>query len=95
MAQDKITFRTDSEDKKNFEAFVSSLGLTTSSALNMIIKNSLREKRLPVTLSLAPSMPYDEREELTSLLQERIAYAKRPDAVRITNEALAQKLGLL
>ena len=95
MSQEKISFRTDSEDKREFEEFVSSLGLTTSSALNLVIKSALREKRLPVTLSLAPQMPPAEREEVTAILLERHKYSRSKDAVRISNEEIGKKLGVL
>ena len=47
MALSTLTARVDEKDKLNFDAFCSSVGLTTSAAINMYIKAVLRERRIP------------------------------------------------
>ena len=45
-----ITIRLDSDDKKNFELFCESIGITPSIAINMFIKATLREGKIPFEL---------------------------------------------
>ena len=47
MALSTLTARVDEKDKLNFDAFCSSVGLTTSAAINMYVKAVLRERRIP------------------------------------------------
>lgn len=47
MALSTLTARVDKEDKVRFDAFCSSVGLTSSSAINMYVKAVLRENRIP------------------------------------------------
>lgn len=45
-----LTRRVDSDDKKAFEDFCSSVGLTASAALNMFVKATLREGQIPFAI---------------------------------------------
>ena len=45
-----LTARVDKNDKIDFDAFCSSVGLTSSAAINMFSKTVLREKRCPIFL---------------------------------------------
>ena len=47
MALSTLTARVDEKDKLNFDAFCSSVGLTTSADINMYVKAVLRERRIP------------------------------------------------
>ena len=47
MALSTITARVDELDKINFDSFCSSVGLTSSAAINIYVKTVLREKRIP------------------------------------------------
>ena len=49
-----ITARVDSEDKKQFDAFCKSVGLTSSSAINMFIKATIREGEIPFRIKTDP-----------------------------------------
>ena len=49
-----ITTRVDSEDKALFDAFCESVGLSTSAAINMFIKATLREKEIPFKIKADP-----------------------------------------
>ena len=42
-----VNVRVDSEDKKQFEEFCNSVGMNVSTAINMFIKNVIKERRLP------------------------------------------------
>lgn len=47
-----IYFKTDKHTKKSFSNLCSELGLSVSTALDMILKSSVRNKEIPVELSL-------------------------------------------
>ena len=49
-----ITTRVDSEDKALFDSFCESVGLSTSAAINMFIKATLREKEIPFKIKADP-----------------------------------------
>ena len=53
MSLSTITARVDSTDKTNFDAFCNSVGLTTSSAVNLFVKAVLREGRIPFEIRQA------------------------------------------
>ena len=47
MALTTLTARVDESDKSAFDLFCSSVGLTTSAAINLYVKAVLRERRIP------------------------------------------------
>ena len=47
MALSTITARVDEYDKADFDSFCSSVGLTSSAAINIYVKTVLRERRIP------------------------------------------------
>ena len=47
MALSTITARVDETDKIKFDAFCTSVGLNTSTAINLFVKAVLRERRIP------------------------------------------------
>lgn len=61
MALATLTARVDSKDKVNFDAFCSSVGLNTSTAINLFVKAVLREKRIPFEISVSPDPFFSER----------------------------------
>lgn len=58
MAQANINVRTDADLKRDFELLCQDIGLTVTAAFNVFMKQSVREKRLPVTLRGGPA--YDK-----------------------------------
>ena len=54
MALATISARIDAEDKLIFDSFCSSVGLTTSAALNIFVKKVIREHRIPFELECDP-----------------------------------------
>ena len=46
-----IIAKVDEDDKRDFSAFCSSVGLNVSSAINIFIKAVLRERRIPFMIS--------------------------------------------
>ncbi len=49
-----INLRIDEKDKKEFNDLCDYLGLSMTTAINMFIKQSIRNKRLPLDLSVDP-----------------------------------------
>ena len=47
MALSTLTACIDEKDKLSFDAFCSSVGLTSSAAINIYVKAVLRERRIP------------------------------------------------
>lgn len=47
MSQINLSIRVNEEDKKNFEMFCNETGMNISVAINMFIKNVIREHKLP------------------------------------------------
>ena len=68
MAQTTLTARIDPIDKKNFEAFCSTVGLTVSSAINLYVKAVLQKQKLPFEIS---ADPFYNEENLNMLRQSR------------------------
>ena len=60
MSQATLTARVDEQDKKDFDAFCSSVGLNTSVAINLYVKAVLREHRIPFEISQPQDSFYDE-----------------------------------
>lgn len=52
MSKVNLTISIDDKDKESFNKLVAEIGINTSSAINMFIKQSIREQRLPLNLSL-------------------------------------------
>lgn len=59
-----LTMRIDSADKKNFEAFCKSVGLTPSSAISLFVKATLREGEIPFAIR---SDPFYSKENMKRL----------------------------
>ena len=47
MALSTLTARVDEHDKIDFDTFCSSVGLTSSAAINIYVKAVLRERKIP------------------------------------------------
>jgi DNA-damage-inducible protein J len=60
MAQATITARVDEQDKIDFDAFCSSVGLNTSAAINLYVKAVLRERRIPFDIAQKADPFYSE-----------------------------------
>ena len=72
MAQATLTARIDPIDKKNFEAFCSTVGLTVSSAINLYVKAVLQKQKLPFEISADPFY----NEENLNMLRQSIKQAQ-------------------
>ena len=72
MAQATLTARIDPIDKKNFEAFCSTVGLTVSSAINLYVNAVLQKQKLPFEISADPFY----NEENLNMLRQSIKQAQ-------------------
>ena len=54
MAQAMLSVRLDETDKRNFEEFCNNVGMNVSVAVNMFVKNVLREQQLPFAVKADP-----------------------------------------
>ena len=59
-----MTTRLDANDKKNFELFCDSIGITPSAAINMFVKATLRERKIPFELKSDPFYSKENQEVL-------------------------------
>ena len=57
-----VNIRMDENDKKQFTDLCNELGLSMSTALNMFVKQSVRDQRIPLDLSL-PKKETESRKE--------------------------------
>ena len=51
MAQTTICIRIDTDVKKEFETFCDSIGMSMSTAINILIKKSVGEQRIPFEIT--------------------------------------------
>ena len=54
MASATISARIDAEDKRRFDEFCDSIGLTSSALMNVFVKQVIRLNRVPFELSADP-----------------------------------------
>ncbi len=54
MASTTISLRTDSELKNQAETILNELGMTINGTFNMLLNQIVREKSVPLSLSLSP-----------------------------------------
>ncbi|MCR5045029.1 MAG: type II toxin-antitoxin system RelB/DinJ family antitoxin [Treponema sp.] len=65
-----LSIRTTDETKYSFEGFCESLGLTVSAAVNMFMKVSLRENRIPFELKGDPFWSEENQEVLRESIKQ-------------------------
>ena len=67
MALSTISARIDANDKNLFDTFCSSVGLNTSSAINLFVKAVIREHRIP--FDIAQPSPFFSEENNAYVLK--------------------------
>ena len=70
MAQTTISVRMDDKLKKNFDKTCNELGISISSAVVMLAKKMVREKRLPFEVSIDPLYSKEKIERLKRSIYE-------------------------
>ena len=66
-----MTIRVDEDVKRKFDAFCADVGINMSVAVNMFIRASLRERKIPFSIEASPSV------DGLALLREMRADAER------------------
>ena len=54
MSKVTITAQIDAEDKRRFEEFCKTIGLTSSELINVYIRKVVREQRIPFVIGIEP-----------------------------------------
>ena len=70
MAQTTVSVRMDDKLKKNFDKICNELGISISSAVVMLAKKMVREKRLPFEVSIDPFYSKENIERLKRSIYE-------------------------
>jgi len=70
MATRLMTLRIDEDLKKDFDTFCNDVGLTTTSAITMFVKTTVREQRIPFDISADPFYGKRNLEALTASREE-------------------------
>ena len=70
MSQATLSVRINSEDKKVFERFCEQAGMNASVAVNMFVKNVVREQRLPFEVETDPFFSRANMERLEKSVQQ-------------------------
>ena len=83
MASVNMSIRTDSELKAQAEEILEQLGLTMTGTINMLLKQIVRDKSVPLSLSLS-----SEQSLYSDLLQARIR-RERGEVGRAAEEVVA------
>ncbi|GGH57945.1 type II toxin-antitoxin system RelB/DinJ family antitoxin [Rothia aerolata] len=90
MSTTSISVRMDSETKKEGEALFKELGLNMSTAINMFVKQAVRENRIPFTVG--DPRPNAESLEAIRDREQFLASGKKPRFSKA--EELFEDLGI-
>ncbi len=88
MALSTITARVSNGDKSKFDEFCSSVGLTSSAAINMFIKAVLREHRIPFEIKQEDPFYSSENQAyiLKSVNELKAGKGKAHDLIEVDDE---------
>ena len=85
MASINMSVRVDSELKAQSEEFLAKLGMTMNGAINMFLNQIVRDRAVPLSLSL------DREEDIAQILTRRRA-ARLAGAEYLSNEEVLDSL---
>ena len=80
MPMTNINIRADSEIKSKAQEIFNSLGLDMSTAINLFLRQTVRQKDLPFTLTANPVKPKKTRAEMFGCLRGEYKIANDFDA---------------
>ena len=93
MAQERISFRTDGDLKKQAELIASELGTNTSAVMNLFLTAFVRRRGMPFDVVLGET--YEERQKLNAVLDQRQDIIDRGDEQDFTaHEDVKKMIGL-
>ena len=75
-----INIRTDSEIKSAAQTIFASLGMDMSTAINMFLRQTVRQNDIPFVLTTAPALKKKSREEMFGCLRGEYKIADDFDA---------------
>jgi len=87
MASVNITIRVEEETKRQFDAFCDNVGMNMTTALNMFIKDVLRNRQLPFTVT-----DVDARSEILSKGKEALVKAQEQSVAGGTSEMTMEEI---
>ena len=87
MAQATVSARIDSKDKERFDEFCNNVGLSTSAAIYMFIKNVINEHRIPFEIR-EPSARYNAKANDIEALKKGIEQLNAGKGIVKTMEEL-------
>jgi len=87
MAQSILSVRVEDETKRSFDRFCDSAGLNASVAVNMFIKATLREKKIPFEITGSYD-PFHSKTNKERLLKAAHDAAQGKNMIPITLEEL-------
>ena len=70
MTTKLMTLRIDEELKKDFDSFCNDVGITSTNAVTMFVKATLRERRIPFEISADPFYGLSNSKALTKSMKE-------------------------
>jgi len=90
MALATLTARVSAQDKSAFDSFCNSVGINTSTAINIFVKKVLAEHRIPFEISSAPKTeedsfysPYNQAYVLKSIQELREGKGKMHELIEV------------
>ncbi len=89
MEQTVMNVRVDKEDKRRFDEFCNQVGMNISVAVNMFVKNVIREQKLPFEIYL--SKYNAETESAIEEAQEILAGKRKGKRYKSVDEAFSNK----
>ena len=89
MPLSTITARVDKNDKVAFDQFCSSVGLNSSSAINLYIKAVLRERRIPFDIVSPQGTP---QEKLADAFTSLRSYTQNSDSADMSLDEINEEI---
>lgn len=74
MATVSMNFKTDAENKKQFDEVAQELGLSSSALLNIFVKRVAKEKAIPFRVAVVSEKDDDQVEIPRAVMEEIAAY---------------------
>ena len=85
MSTKTITVRVEEEVKNQAETILNDIGITVTTLFNACLKAVVREKKVPFALV---SSEYAFKEMINEKLEESLAIAANPNAMRYTHDEI-------
>ena len=94
MSTTQTNFRLDTQAKEQFEAIVSKLGMTASTAYTLFVNATIQRQGLPFDVVLDPLSDPEEMKRVIVEAKRRIEEAKKPGAKWYSLVEVEKELGI-